>query len=126
MPDALEFNAGWEKEDHPMVRVNWGDAARFCEWSGGRLPTEAEWERAARGGKESLKFPWGANADHDEANYRGTGGRGRRERTTPVGSFSANPYGLFDMAGNAWEWVADWRELTYYADSCPYRIFRPH
>ena len=117
LPAALKHNAGWKEEDHPITRVNWRDAVQFCGWSGGRLPTEAEWEYAARAGKEDLTFPWGSDPDRDEANYGGAGGRDKWRHTAPVGSFPANDYGLFDMAGKVWEWVADWRQPTYYAGS---------
>jgi formylglycine-generating enzyme required for sulfatase activity/serine/threonine protein kinase len=108
MPEAPPFNVNWSLEDHPIVNVNWHDAAAFCEWSGGRLPTEAEWEYAARGGKEGRRYPWGDSLRHDDANYSGTGGRDQWANTSPVGSFAANGYGLYDMAGNTWEWCSDW------------------
>lgn len=115
MPKAFDFfNPGWEDTDHPMVNVTWHDSEAYCEWAGGRLPTEAEWEYAARGGKEGLKYPWGNEITHDDANFSGKGGRDNRDYTAPVGSFPPNGYGLYDMAGNVWEWCADWYRAGYY------------
>lgn len=90
------------KADHPVVNVNWYAAAAYCRSEGKRLPTEAEWEFAARGGADGL-FPWGNQmVDFGRANYGGIEGS-----TSPVRKYPANPYGLFDMAGNVWEFVAD-------------------
>jgi formylglycine-generating enzyme len=93
---------------HPVVLVSWHDAAAYCAWAGGRLPTEAEWERAARGGLEGKLYPWGDEIDPTQANYD------NRSGTSPVGMYPANAYGLYDVAGNAWEWVADWYDPRYY------------
>ncbi len=88
-----------------MVKVTWNDAVAFCEWAGKRLPTEPEWEKAARG-TDGRVYPWGDNFDASLANVKATGLRG----TTAVGSFpdGASPFGVEDMAGNVWEWTADW------------------
>ena len=111
----------FEKNDYPVIFVSWDDAQTFCAWIGGRLPTEAEWEKAARGGLEGVQYSWGneipicqkgafngANFNDDlcgETGYQ------------PVGSYQANGYGLYDMAGNVWEWTADTYDSAYYARS---------
>ena len=110
MPPAPDFNPEWTKEDHPVVRVTWHEAQAYCEWAGGRLPTEAEWEYAVRGGKDGLKYPWGNDITQENANYRGSKWKG----TSPVRSYPANAWGLYDMAGNVWEWAADWYDENYY------------
>ncbi len=88
----------------PVTDVNWEMAQEFCQWIGARLPSEAEWEKAARGGLEDGLYPWGdEEPDCGRANSGGCEGD-----TSPVGSYPANGYGLYDMAGNVWEWTADW------------------
>jgi sulfatase modifying factor 1 len=102
--DALTTHA-----DHPAVNVNWYAAVAYCRWSGKRLPTEIEWEHAARGGGNGL-FPWGNQpVDGSRANFSGSG----LNTTSPVGKYPANGYGLFDMAGNVWQFVADeWKPYS--------------
>ena len=97
-------------EKHPMIMVTWHDATAYAKWAGKRLPTEKEWEWAARGGLENREFLWGDEEilARDYANYDGTGGDDRWEYTAPVGSFRLNGYGLSDMSGNLWEWCQDW------------------
>jgi len=112
--------------DHPVVHVSWNDAVAYCDWTGSRLPTEAEWEFAARGGIEGMRFPWGKSLEPDgvhrmnvfqgafpESNTLEDGFAG----TAPIETYEPNGFGLFQMTGNVWEWVSDWFDQTYYSNS---------
>ena len=101
------MEAGYEH--HPVVEVSWYGAMAYAAWVGKRLPTEAEWEKAARGGLSGLTYPWGNAIDATRANYDWYIGD-----TTAVGKYPANGYGLYDMAGNVWEWCLDEYNLRFY------------
>ena len=110
------------RENHPVVHVSWVDAQSYCNWAGKKLPTEAEWEFAARGGLESQAFPWGNELEPEgghmmnvwqgsfpDANSLGDGYFG----TCPVDAFDPNAYGLLNTTGNVWEWTGDWFHASF-------------
>jgi formylglycine-generating enzyme required for sulfatase activity len=107
---------------HPVTLVTHADAMAYCRWLSGqigqlvRLPTEAEWERAARGGLEQQRYPWGDDIDASRANFLPEPALKRHRGTRPVGSFPANAFMLHDMAGNVWQWVADWYGAEAYRE----------
>jgi len=134
-----QFTVQTGRDHHPMLEVSWYGAAAYCNWLSGRqglrpcydltdwdcdfaadgyrLPTEAEWEYAARGGLERSKYPWGNEEDPTKTNWWGSGDPFEKDpypRTTPVGFYLPNGFGLYDMAGNVWEWCNDWYGLSYY------------
>jgi sulfatase modifying factor 1 len=119
-------------DNQPVICVSWEDAKAYVEWAEKRLPTEAEWEKSARGGSVGKNYVWGDEWPPPKGAGNFAGGTFKKifpdrtiingyddgyAYTSPVGSFNPNGYGLYDMAGNVWEWCADWYYVKYYADS---------
>ena len=110
-----------ERLDHPVTMVRWEDAVAYCTWLSAatarefRLPTEAEWEKACRGGLRGQRYPWGERFDRAMVNFLEEPGNRARHGTLPCRAFPPNGYGIFDIVGNVWEWVQDWYAAEAYA-----------
>lgn len=113
----LWHDTRFNKPEHPVVNVSWNDAVAYANWANKRLPTEAEWEYAARGNLIGKPYPSGDRITRNDANFTSIEGTDTWKWTAPVGSFQPNGFGLFDMAGNVWEWCFDQYRLDYYSMS---------
>lgn len=126
-----------DRADHPVTLISYEDAMAYCVWLASRtarpvrLPTEVEWERAARGGLERRRYPWGDDIDPSRANFLPDPASKRHRGTRPTGSYAPNGFELYDMAGNVWEWVDDWYRADAYrtagrgeAPALPLRVIR--
>jgi formylglycine-generating enzyme required for sulfatase activity len=113
-----DYSSG-EYSNYPVVNVSWEMAKTYCAWRGARLPTEAEWEKVARGGLTDVRYPWGNDSPSCAIGARNGAQLGKcpKDRTVAVGSFSSNGYQVYDMVGNVWEWVGDWYQADYYASA---------
>jgi formylglycine-generating enzyme required for sulfatase activity len=107
----------WSNGSYPMVEVKWEDAKEYCAWAGGRLPTEAEWEYAARAGSKDAIYPFGGANLRGKVNFDNP-----KTQAEPVGKYNPNAWGLYDMAGNVWEWVSDFYSETYYRQVGPLAV----
>ena len=114
-----QYNSGPSFPNHPVVGVSWYEAYAFCMWAGSNLPTEAQWEKAARGTSANNYWPWGSIWDASKCNSWENSTPDTFNYSSPVGYFSAgqSPYGVYDMAGNVYEWVNDWYQSNYYSSS---------
>lgn len=109
-----KYKSGPDYPGHPVVGVSQFNATEYAEWAGKRLPTEAEWEYAARGGMEDISYPYGEKAERSKARFNDPLAEPGPVKT---GSYAPNGFGLYDMSGNVWEWVSDWFSETYYNES---------